>query len=113
MTVKLHELALRQLLNSHEGPVGREVGLIAELVAVTARENASGSHVGIVTGQLIGGLQSTPRRINDEAAYVIGTHANKGGYNYPTKLDQDYRGKNSEEGWLSGALREVFTLGPP
>jgi len=121
MSIVVNEAALTTLLASPLGPVGREIGLLGELVAVTARANASGGTtfgdgkvMNIKTGRLYAGIQAKPAEIEGEAAAVIGTDAvADDGFNYGAFHDIAGQGEGrggGERPWLTEALREVFTL---
>lgn len=109
MSVQLNETALFALLNTYEGPIGREVELVAQLVATVARSNASGPIIGIKTGNLLGGIQAEHYENEGEAAWKIFTDAKEVTergqvFYYPAYHDQTSRP------WLTASLREVFTI---
>ena len=99
MTVTLNEVALKALLESENGPIGRDLRRRAENVTARAEQNASGPIIGIRTGNLHSGIRY---EIQDGPVATIGTDANKRGFFYPAFWDRSGRP------WLTEALREGF-----
>lgn len=102
MTVVMNEVALRFLLESPSGPVGRDLRRRSEQVAAQAGQNASGEIIGIETGDLYSGIRFEIRETADGLEGVIGTDAEHRGFNYPAWHDQNGRP------WLTNALRDGF-----
>ena len=107
MSVILNEAGLDFFLRSESGPVGREVRDRAERILERASANASGSILGIDTGDLLAGLRSEARPTPDGIAYVVGTDAKHGGFNYPAYWDT-FIGQTGRKPWLTRAVEEVF-----
>jgi hypothetical protein len=122
-TVVVNEAAIARLLNSTMGPVGREIARKADAVASAAYINASGSVIGVETGNLRDGIRAHVEGTATGVVAVVGTDAKKisnaypQGFPYPAFHDVSYPpGSGGGQGlpfggahpWLTSALREVF-----
>lgn len=102
MTVKLNPAALHLLLESETGPVGRDLRRRTVQVLERASANASGSILGIDTGDLLSDLHD---EISTDAQGLVGkvvTRATHRGFSYPAFWDRNGRP------WLTDALRDGF-----
>lgn len=102
MTVVLNEPAIRLLLESEAGPVGRDLRRRAEQVTALASTNASGDLIGIQSGDLHSGIRYEVRQGSGGLEAVIRTDAEHRGFAYPAWHDQNGRP------WLTSALRDGF-----
>ena len=108
MAVVLNEPALTFLLESDQGPVGRDMTRRAENVGAIAALNASGDILGIRSHDLLSGLTVEPESNPDGARAVVKTTAmhewHGAPFSYPAYHDQTGRP------WLTQALRDGFDL---
>lgn len=100
--VVVFQPAVRRLLEDPTGPVGdylqRKAGEVDELAAA----NASGPIIGVLSGDLLGGIQFSVGLGPEGLVARIGTNAEHREFNYPAWHDQNGRP------WLSDALRAAF-----
>ena len=102
MSVILNGPALAFLLESENGPVGRDLRRRAEQVTALAEQNASGPIIGIESGDLHSGIRFEIKQDAEGLFATIGTDARHGGFAYPTFWD------SSGRPWLTNALRDGF-----
>lgn len=103
MTVVVNDVALNALLRSPAGPVGRDLQRRAFQVQAQARQNASGSVIGIDTGDLLGGIFVSFSEDVDGLRATVGTvakHEWKGHPDYAYPAFHDRTGRP----WLTRAL---------
>jgi hypothetical protein len=100
--IRLNEAAIAVLLNSPDGPVGRDILRRSIRVEEKARENASGPVIGIRSGDLLQGLHSGLGADERGLVGVVSTDARHRGFAYPTFHDTHGRP------WLTAALQDVF-----
>jgi hypothetical protein len=107
MTVVVNEAALGFLLNSTNGPVGREVARRAAAVVEVAEQNASGTVIGIESRALLSGIFAHVSGTVDGARAVVGTDAMSSWHGQPFSYPA-YHDQVTGRPWLTQALREVF-----
>lgn len=104
MGVTLYEAALFQLLESENGDVGEDLRRRAENVTRIAEVKASGTIIGIDSGDLHSGISYTIAEDERGLYASVGSAAEHRGFHYPTWHDRNGRP------WLSTALQDGFDL---
>ena len=112
VTVTLNEVAVANLLESTVGPVGIDLARRADQVKEKANANASGQIIGVLSGDLRGGIRARVEHIGGPGGLraVIGTDARHRGFNYPLMHELGYDPNNpshkvERRPWLSDALK--------
>jgi len=104
VTVQLNEPALHFFLEEERGPVGRDLQRRAENVTTLAEVNASGSIIGIRSGDLHSGIRFQIGNDGEGLFATVGTDATHRGFAYPAFHDRHGRP------WLTEALRDGFDI---